>query len=445
MPVLATASILLGLLLSAGAVADERLARSSTLSAGGASSEARGWVPLRSSRVRRTEVAAAAVGRSIYVVGGFTNAGAPTRQVERYDTRRDRWELVKPMPIAVNHAAAVGYRGDLYVLGGYTGAPFSFGIGTGGVADATSAFFRYDPETDSWSRMPSAPTRRAAMAAAVIGDELHVAGGADSLRPLTAFEIFNFKHGTWRRGPDMPRPTEHTAGAAANGEFYVVSGRPSYVEETNRFVQRYSPRTGRWERVADLMSGRGGLAAVSVCDGVVAFGGEDPHRGPPGTVPEVEVYDPVRDSWDRLPDMRTPRHGLGGAVIDRRIYALEGGDITLVSITDTAEALDVQCQLPDREVPGQPPDREVPDGTRDGSRQPGARKPSGHGGETTSERANADPRANGRPPAIASRPSARHETTDGFLPFTGADLVALAACGIGLLFLGAALRRRQAR
>jgi len=314
------------------------------------------WRPRQPSEIARTEVSAAAVGRYVYVIGGYAIGGSSTRAVERYDTRRDRWRRVQEMPVAVNHATAVSYRGNLYVLGGYTGAPFSLGIGTGnlgidigtgsgtgGVADATSAFFRYDPERDEWSQMPSAPTARAAMAATVIGHRLYVAGGGDSLRALTTFETFDFRRGRWRSGPSMPLATEHTAGTAAGGDFYVVSGRPNYGAGTNSFVQRYRPRTKRWRRVADVSHGRGGFAAVTVCDRVVIFGGEDPGRGPPGTVPEVERYHPSSDVWRSLPSMRTPRHGLGGVAVGDRLYALEGGDVTLLSITQTNESLDVAC------------------------------------------------------------------------------------------------------
>ena len=315
------------------------------------------WSALAPSLVPRTEVSSAAVGRDIYVVGGYTYGSARTRNVERFDTGRDRWSLVRPMPVALNHAAAVAYDGDLYVVGGYTGTPFSLGIGTGGgVAEASRQFFRYDPETNRWSIMPPAPTARAATAAGVMGDKLYVAGGADSLRPLTRFEIYDFKRRRWTIGPKLPRATEHTAGAALGGAFYVIAGRPFYGGGTNRFVQRYLPRERRWERVADVRKGRAGFAAVAVCDSIVIYGGEDPGKSSTGTVEETERYDPRSNVWSRLPDMRTPRHGLGGAVVGRRVYALEGGPVTLVAISNTAEALDVAC----RKRPGARPSHAKP-------------------------------------------------------------------------------------
>jgi len=312
-----------------------------------------GWYPLRPSPLSRTEVSAAAVGQDIYVVGGYGNGFDPSAAVERYDTARDRWESVHPLPETLNHASAVSYGGRLYVLGGYTGPPFSLGLGTedllgttlgtGSSGGASRAFYRYEPATDSWSRMPDAPSARAALAVAVVGDSLYAAGGADALQPLTRFEIFDFRTGTWSVAPDLPLATEHVVGAAAGGDFYVIGGRPRYGGGVNSFVQRYDPQTGAWERVADLEQGHAGASAVSVCDRVVVFGGEDPALGYPGTESSVEIYDPDRDAWDQLESMATPRHGLGGAVVGDRVYALEGGHVTLVSASSIVEAMRVPC------------------------------------------------------------------------------------------------------
>ena len=86
-----------------------------------AAAAAQRWDTLARSTIARTEVAAARIGDGAYVVGGFAPPdGATSDVVERYDLRLNRWARVKPIPQAVNHAAAVAYDGDLYVVGGYT-------------------------------------------------------------------------------------------------------------------------------------------------------------------------------------------------------------------------------------------------------------------------------------------------------------------------------------
>ena len=64
------------------------------------------WVSLQPSPLSRSEVGAARVGSSIYVVGGFAAPeGATTDRVARYDIEAGTWRLGAPMPIAVNHPA----------------------------------------------------------------------------------------------------------------------------------------------------------------------------------------------------------------------------------------------------------------------------------------------------------------------------------------------------
>lgn len=302
------------------------------------------WTRARDSELARTEVAAAAVGRSIYVLGGYAEGGAPTAAVERYDTADDRWQLVAPMPVALNHAAAASRRGALYVAGGYTGAPFSLGLPGSGSAGASRDLWRYDPGADTWSRMPPAPTARGAAATAVIGDELYLAGGGDELRALRTFEIFDFTTRTWRRGPDLPLATEHVSGMSYGGDFYVFGGRPAYGGGVYSTAFRYRPGAGQWERLTDMRRGRAGFAAVESCAGPVVYGGEDPGSTASGTVAEAERYDTRLNRWEPLPDMPTARHGLGGGAVGDRAYALEGGPVTFLAVSRTSEALELHCR-----------------------------------------------------------------------------------------------------
>jgi hypothetical protein len=68
------------------------------------------WRGLPSAPSERGEVAAARVGGSIYVAGGFRPDGRTTNVVERFEIGRRRWRRVAPMPVALNHPAALGNR-----------------------------------------------------------------------------------------------------------------------------------------------------------------------------------------------------------------------------------------------------------------------------------------------------------------------------------------------
>ena len=40
--------------------------------------------------------------------------------------------------------------------------------------------------------------------------------------------------------------------------------------------------------------------------------------------PESWLYDPASDNWSALPDMPSPRHGLGAVVVGQQIYVIGG-------------------------------------------------------------------------------------------------------------------------
>ena len=288
------------------------------------------WRTLAPSTLARTEVAAARVGRYVYVVGGFErDSGATTAATERYDIVRDRWTRVADMPVGVNHAAAATYRGDVYVLGGYRGR--------GDLSEETSTLYRYDPETDRWSAQPSAPTARGALAVGVIGHRLYAAGGAAAPQgALKTLEIYDFRRRRWRRGPDMAVAREHLAGAVAGGRFYALAGRAAGAGNYG-VVEAFDPRKRRWARVPSMRKPRGGIAAATVGRGIVVVGGEEDA----GTIGEVEVFEPARRRWRRLPDLPTPRHGLGAVSRAGRVYVIQGGDEPGFAFTDTLEMLKV--------------------------------------------------------------------------------------------------------
>jgi N-acetylneuraminic acid mutarotase len=291
------------------------------------------WTALSPAPLERTEVAAARIGRFAYVVGGFeSESGETTTAVERYDLRGDRWRRVRPMPLALNHATAAAHRGRLYVHGGYRGPS--------DLSRPTGALLEYDPRRDRWRRLPSSPTPRAAHALAVIGGRLYAAGGANDSGSLRSLEVYDFGGRRWLRGPSFPGPARnHTTGVASGGRFYVLAGRDA---GNLAAAERYDPRRRAWERLPDMRTPRGGIASARLPDGrIVVFGGEELTPGG-ATIGEVELFDPRRRRWRSLPEMRTPRHGLGGVALGNRVYAIEGGVRPGFSFSSAIEALEVR-------------------------------------------------------------------------------------------------------
>jgi N-acetylneuraminic acid mutarotase len=292
------------------------------------------WTPLPDAPLARSEVGAARIGASIYVAGGFRADGTTTNAVQRYDIRRRGWRRVRPMPVGLNHPVAVAHRGRLYVSGGFAGER--------SLSEPTRVLLRYNPRRRRWKRLPPAPTARAAHAAAVIRGRLYVAGGANASGSLRSLEVYDIARRRWSRGPDFPGPARnHTTGVASGGLFYVLAGRDAQNYTT---AERYDPRRRRWEPLPDMRTARGGIASARLRDGrIVVFGGEDLTPGG-RTIAPVEMFDPRTRRWSSLPDLRTPRHGLGGAALGNRVFAVQGGVVPGFSTSPTIEFLDVPAR-----------------------------------------------------------------------------------------------------
>jgi hypothetical protein len=276
--------------------------------------------------VARTEVGAARVGGSIYVVGGFAGTtGQTTDQVARYEIASGRWEVLPPLPIAVNHPGVAAFGGQLYVHGGYRHE---------WLAEEVDALQRYDPETGVWTLLSGSGFPRAAHTLVRVGARLFAIGGAHNHGvPLSLVQVYKPASDSWSTGPSMPTPREHLAAAAVGRRIFVLGGRTNLVNMAD--AERLDTRTGRWKRLPPLRFPRSGFGAASVKGAVIAIGGEVPVAGG-AMIPQVEIYLPGERRWRRLPSMPTPRHGLGVASRGRTVFALEGGPQPQQSFTSAA-------------------------------------------------------------------------------------------------------------
>ena len=289
-----------------------------------------GWRAFGTLPDRRDEPRAVALDGQIYLAGGIKTIDSygrrsdvpgvpervvvtPLRKFTRFDPVTGRYTELAPLPKGLNHIGFVTYRGSIYVVGGH--GTLLWG------ASPQDGFYRYTPGRDRWVRLPSLPTPRGAVAVAVLGDRLYVAGGMAAGVPLRVVEAYDFGERRWERVADMPADREHVAGAALGGRFYVVGGRNRQTDALPD-VTRYDPATDSWERIPDLPIREGGGEAQPFDGALLAIGGGD-DRGETVTG-AVQRFDPASEEWTQLPEMRTPRHGFGSAVVDERIYTFGG-------------------------------------------------------------------------------------------------------------------------
>jgi N-acetylneuraminic acid mutarotase len=269
-----------------------------------------------------SEIAVAELDGKIYVIGGYPSTRAIVATVQVYDPATDSWTLTTPLPVPLHHTMAAAANGKLYVIGGET-SPSRVAVGPTIYVDTV---YQYDPATATWTQRAPMPTARSAGATAVIDGKIYVAGG----RPPRGhdFAVYDPATDTWTVLPDLPTQRNHLAAAAINGKVYVAGGRfgGGVGSEMTAALEVYDPVTITWAALAPMSTPRGGVNGIAVNGCLYVFGGEGNDAHPLGMFDDVEVYNPVTNSWQRLDPMPVAVHGVtGAAFIDGWIHLPGGG------------------------------------------------------------------------------------------------------------------------
>jgi N-acetylneuraminic acid mutarotase len=262
-----------------------------------------------------TEVAAAVLGDTIYIIGGYDEEGEGVGMVEVYNATTDSWvKGVAQLPIPLHHTSAASYQGKVYVAGGYTGD-----------WTASDRLFIYDPSTNEWSQGNPMPTPRGYPTANFINGSMYVIGGdggADKERAVNATESYSPLTNQWTIQTSMPTARHHAASAVVDDKLYVVGGRIGEKLINVDLIEMYDPALDNWTTDLEPMpSKRSGIGAASVNGFIYVLGGEQNQ----GTFDKNEKYDPRNNTWTEEKPMPTARHGLGVGSIDDKIYAIGGG------------------------------------------------------------------------------------------------------------------------
>jgi N-acetylneuraminic acid mutarotase len=265
----------------------------------------------------RQEHCVAALGGLVYAIGSY-NGSPGNQRLEAYDPATNTWSMKAMMPFGGDHCNAAATATKLYVLG----------------ATGTTQSAEYDPVANTWTMKRPIPTQRAAAATAAIGDKIYVAGGMSTMgRNVTVreFAAYDSVTDTWEILPDLPEiQRNHGPAAAVGGILYLLGGRsgPPNDPSTGLLdrVDAYDPAARTWSSKAAMPRARGGTSAGVIGGLIVVVGGEGNSASvnPMRVFPESDVYDPVANSWRTVAPMRTPRHGMGAAVVGNVLYVPGG-------------------------------------------------------------------------------------------------------------------------
>jgi N-acetylneuraminic acid mutarotase len=176
------------------------------------------------SRPRGAACAVVLNGR-IHLIGGASDPAAERASVgwhEAYDPQRDRWETCAPLPGARDHAGAVAYKGVIHLIGGRFNT-FEYN---------TPLHHVYSRERDKWSERRPMPTVRSGHGLVLLQDRFWAMGGETGRFENNA--ITGIVHGqmesydpatdSWQHHAPMPTPRHGLAAAALGNRIHVAGG-----------------------------------------------------------------------------------------------------------------------------------------------------------------------------------------------------------------------------
>ncbi len=262
----------------------------------------------------RSEVAVAALGGTIYVVGGYANGSVDQPLVEAYDTGARSWSRRAPLPRGLNHVGLAALGGRLYAVGGFLAQ------NRGAVADVNA----YDPATDRWTPRAPLPAKRGSVALAVLDGKLHAVGGRDTVS-VGAHDVYDPAADRWSAAAPLPagEGRDHMGLLAYRGKLYAFGGRFDDFDHNTDLAEVYDPAADRWSELPRLPTARSGGAYAVFHDQLLYAGGE--RRG--GTFTENEAFDPAAGTWSELAPLPAGRHGTQAAVVGDAVYVPAGGPV----------------------------------------------------------------------------------------------------------------------
>jgi N-acetylneuraminic acid mutarotase len=265
----------------------------------------------------------------VYAIGGENPFWRnPQQTVSAYNTATNTWTVRQPLPWRLSRTNGAGViNGKIYISGGCTDRQCSFP--TEALFMYNPATNTWTRKHDIPVAPPTEPygDDRWALGdgvTGVIGGKLYVVSGCflpdpphgyfENCNPL--FYRYNPATDQWVRLPSPFAEATHgpTIGGVIDGKFYVMAGSP-YTHDA--YFSVYDPATNRWTSRNPLGLSRPGAASVVLGGKLYVIGGTryNAAREAMDTLDITIVYDPATNLWTRRASMPSPRTGIAATKV----------------------------------------------------------------------------------------------------------------------------------
>jgi hypothetical protein len=278
------------------------------------------------STARENHTATLLLDGRVLVTGGYGTQVQATAEI--YDPGVQAFSLTGSMSAArTNHFAALLPSGKVLAAGG----------------DGLSSAEVFDPAAGAWSGAGTLAEVRTRAAGAVLPDGRVLLTGGDEPASPSA-EIYDPTANAWAAAAPMHTPrTLHTATLLANGRVLVAGGVVPKTghDSTTKAVEIYDPVTDAWTPAAAMPVAVAQHTATLLLDGrvLVAGGTAMPGADSLTETAAAAIYDPVLDTWQSAPSMKTRRAGHTATRLPSGAVLVAGGLDASDSAQSSAELL----------------------------------------------------------------------------------------------------------
>ena len=151
-------------------------------------------------------------------------------------------------------------------------------------------FFRYNPATNAWTKLPTPSWAHASGAAGVIGGRFYLFGGSEDYATHGVIEAYDPATNKWTTKAelsDWSRWREGAGSAVINGKLYVAGGSAPVSPFIMKTLLVYDPATNQVSTKASMATAREFPAGVAAGGKLFVIGG---HNG--SVLCKVEAYTP---------------------------------------------------------------------------------------------------------------------------------------------------------
>ena len=231
--------------------------------------------PMLSTRTFFSHAISVCQGKLFYI--GDNVDGYPA---ERYDPAANTWSPLESFKQKIKFCTVVTFQGLLYVIGGVEQDENK----------RLSTVQRYNPDKNLWQVVPSLSSPRSSVCAVATTSHLYAIGGKSDVERVNIVERFDPKEKAWYLGAPTLEKRVAPCGVAVNEKLFVFGGFTRENYSHSNFCEMYDPVTDTWNRIANTVTPRGLVSALSFKGNIFVCGDF-------GEYDSLQIYNTATSEW----------------------------------------------------------------------------------------------------------------------------------------------------